>query len=127
MRRDRIAYADGTVLALEIIARAPLGTWTREFGRTAAQIVAVPAGELTSSLFQRWFSAAVAQGDREWMTALLGRMLAGRPPVPAGQVELRRLARHADPGLGAPGALPGPAPEAPPAVREAVEILRFRY
>ena len=40
---------------------------------------------------------------------------------------MRQLARRADPLLGAPDALPDPGPDAPPVVREAVRVLRFRY
>jgi Family of unknown function (DUF5691) len=37
------------------------------------------------------------------------------------------LARRAEPALGAPGTLPAPGPDAPPAARAALAVLRFRY
>jgi hypothetical protein len=48
----------------------------------------------------------------------------------AAEIEaLRQLARRADPAFGAPGATPVSAhdPDAPPPVRDAVRLLRFRY
>jgi hypothetical protein len=115
------------VLVLEIVARTPLGTWTEKFGLPAARILTVPAGDWTPVLFEAWSRAAVAQGNQEWMTALVSPLLAGKVPGPPGIARLRELVRHADPGLGAPGALPSPDPGAPPAARDAVRVLRFRY
>ncbi len=43
---------------------------------------------------------------------------------------MRKLAERADPALGAPGVLTagaGPEPGTPPAVRDALGVLRFRY
>jgi hypothetical protein len=110
------------------MARAPLGTWTRELGLTAAQIVAMPAGDWAPALFAGWSRAALAQGDREWLTALLGRALTSRTQaISAGLTALPQLARRADPRLGAPGALPFPDTEMPPGVRDLIGVLRFRY
>jgi hypothetical protein len=136
MRRDGITAppaarrpqpADRTDLALEIIGRAPLGTWTKTFGLTAARIVAIPAGGWAPQLFAGWSRAAIAQHDQEWMTALINQAVTTRPARTAVTDALRQLARHVNPRLAAPGALPGPDPGAPPAVRDALGMLRFRY
>ncbi|MGH3230690.1 MAG: hypothetical protein ACRDOA_19305, partial [Streptosporangiaceae bacterium] len=65
---------------------------------------------------------------------LLGHAFNRRPgtaaQITAAQNEvLRQLARQADPALGAPGATPVSAgdPDAPPPIRDAVRVLRFRY
>ncbi len=127
MRRDGITpgpaagrsqLADRTRLMLEVMSRTPLGTWTEEFGVTAAQIAAVPAGDWAPVLLVGWSRAAIAQRDQDWMAALVNRALTGRRAGTAAEFEaLRQLARHADPALGAPDALPQPEPDAPPAVR----------
>ena len=79
------------------------------FGLTAAQVVSVPSGDWAPALFAGWSQAAIAQGDRYWMAALLRRAITGpRPGTPAELEALRQLARRADPALGAPGALPRP-------------------
>jgi hypothetical protein len=137
MRRDGIApspvagrpqLADLNRFVVEIIARTPLRAWTDAFGRTAAQILAVPAGDWTPVLFVGWSRAAAAQHDRDWTAALFGRALTGWPVgTPAVTEALRRLALRADPSLGAPGALAEPGPDAPPAVRAAMGVLRFRH
>ena len=131
MRRDGIAQdpaPDRARLLLEVVARTPLRTWIDEFGRTAAQIVSVPSGDWALVLFIAWARAAIAQRDQDWMAALLHRALTGRPPGTAAENEtVRQLARRADPLLGAPDALPDPGPDAPPVVREAVRVLRFRH
>jgi Family of unknown function (DUF5691) len=137
MRRDGIApgpvpgrprLADLNRFVVEILAGTPLCAWTDAFGLTAAQILAVPAGDWTPVLFAGWSRAAVAQRDRDWTAALIGRALTGWPAVtPTVAEALKRLARRADPSLGAPGALAGPGPDAPPAVRSALNVLRFRH
>ncbi|MGH3254253.1 MAG: DUF5691 domain-containing protein [Streptosporangiaceae bacterium] len=115
-------------MTFHIVARIPLRTWTQEFGLTAAQIVAVPAGEWAPSLFTAWSRAAVWQGDHDWMAALIGQALTGRSPRMAAEIQaLDTLVRRADPALGAPDALPGPRPDAVPAVGAALRVLRFRY
>ena len=87
MRRDGITpgpaggrsqLADRTRLMLEIVSRTPLGAWTEEFGLTAAQIAAVPAGDWAPVLLTGWSRAAIAQRDQEWMAALVNRALTGR-------------------------------------------------
>ncbi len=115
-------------LMLEVVARAPLRTWTDGFGLTAGQVAALPSGDWAPVLFTGWVHAAIAQRDHEWAAALIGQALTGRPPRMAGEIQaLQQLARRADPALGAPDALPGPGPDAPPVVGAALRVLRFRY
>ncbi len=115
-------------MTFHIVARTQLRTWTEEFGLTAAQIVAVPAGQWAPALFTAWSRAAVWQRDHEWMAALIGQALTGRSPATAAGIQaLDQLARHADPALGAPDALPGLRPDAPPGAGAALSVLRFRY
>jgi hypothetical protein len=137
MRRDGIApgpgagrsqLADRTRLMLEVVARTPLRTWTEAFRLTPAQIVAVRSGDWAPLLFTGWSRAAMAQRDQEWMAAMINEALTGRPPATLVENEaLSKLARQADPVLGAPRALPGPEPGAPRAIRDAIGVLRFRY
>jgi hypothetical protein len=115
-------------LMLEVVARAPLRTWTDGFGLTAAQVAALPSGDWAPVLFTGWVRAAIAQRDHEWQAALIGPAFTGRPPRTAGEIQaLQQLARRADPALGAPDTLPEPGPDAPPAVGAALRVLRFRY
>jgi Family of unknown function (DUF5691) len=137
IRRDGIAPgpaagplppADQARLVLELVARTPLRTWTDEFGLAAAQIVTLRSGDWAPVLFIAWSRAAIAQRSQDWMAALLTRALTGRPPGTAAENEaVRQLARRADPRLGGPGALPGPEPDAPPVIREATRVLRYRH
>jgi hypothetical protein len=137
MRRDGIApspvagrpqLADLNRFVVEIMARTPLRAWDDAFRRTAAQILALPAGDWIPILFVGWSRAAAAQYDRDWTAALFGRALTGWPVcTPTVTEALKRLARRADPALGAPGALAEPGPDAPPAVRSALSVLRFRH
>ena len=113
MRRDGITpspgagrsqLADQAHLLLEVIARTPLRTWTDEFGRSAEQILAVPAGGWAPVLFTGWSRAAMAQRDQEWMAALINWAIAGGlPGHPSGAETLRQLVRRVDPALAAPG------------------------
>jgi Family of unknown function (DUF5691) len=148
MRRDGIMpvpHASGSPLAaqamllLDLMARTPLRTWTNLFELTPAEIVGLPAGDWTPVLFTGWARAAIAQsrydqGRRgrdawEWMAALTA--WAVRHGLHGGSTAaaeaLGQLARRADPGLGAPGALPGLRPDAPPFLHDAARVLRFRY
>ncbi len=63
LRRDGITAGQGAGrarlasqahLMLEVIARTPLDTWTGEFGRSAEQILAVPAGGGAPVLVTGW-------------------------------------------------------------------------
>ncbi|HJY59301.1 MAG TPA: DUF5691 domain-containing protein [Streptosporangiaceae bacterium] len=114
---------------LEVLARTPLSTWTDGLGLTPAEVVALPSGGWAPVMFAGWSRAAIAQGNRDWISALLGRALNGRPGTAAEIEALRQLARRADPALGAPGATPVSAgdPDAPPPIRDAVRVLRFRH
>jgi hypothetical protein len=137
MRRDGItpgsaarssSPAGSAHLLLEVLARTSLRTWSEEFRLSPAQVVALPAGGWDPVLFTGWARAAIAQRDQDWMAALLYRALTGRPPETATENEaVRQLARRADPLLGSPAARADLRPGAPPAVREAVRVLRFRY
>jgi len=141
MRRDGITpgpgggpqLAERARLLLEVVARAPLRTWTDEFGMTPAEIVRVRSGDWAPVLVAGWSRAAIAQSRQDqgawaWMAPLISRSLAdGRPGMTSDAGTLGRLARRADPALGAPGAFPDPRPDAPPVLHEAVAVLRFRY
>jgi len=145
MRRDGITPDAGAAepasrdrLLLELIARTPLRTWTDGFGMRPAEILVQPAGGWEALLFAAWSRAAIIQSrpdqsrpDREaqaWMAALIGQALEAGPPGMHGDYGiLGKLARQADPALGAPGVLPEPGPGVPPVLDEAVKVLRFRY
>ena len=138
LRRDGIAadqepirapFESRTHVLLEVLARTPLSTWTDGFGLTPAEIVALPSGAWAPVMFAGWSRAAIAQGNRDWISALLGHALNGRPGTAAEIEALRQLARRADPALGAPGATSVSAgdPDAPPPIRDTVRVLRFRY
>jgi hypothetical protein len=137
MRRDGITPGQGAGraqlasqahLMLEVMARTPLDTWTGEFGRSAEQILAVPAGRWAPVLFTGWSRAAMAQRDQEWMAALINWAIAGGlPSHPSGAETLRQLVRRVDPAIGAPEATASRGAGPPPAVRDAITVLRFRY
>ena len=141
MRRDGITpgpgggppLAERARLLLEVVARAPLRTWTDGFGMAPAEIVRVRSGDWAPVLVAGWSRAAIAQSRQDrgawaWIGPLISRSIADRRPgVTADAGTLGQLARRADPALGAPGAFPDPPPDAPPVLREAVGVLRFRY
>ena len=137
MRRDGITSGPGTGrsqladqahLLLEVIARTPLDTWTGAFGRSAEQILTVPAGGWAPVLFTGWSRAAMAQRDQEWMAALISWAIAGgMPGHPSGAETLYKLVRRVDPALGAPGTTASDLAVLLPAVRDAITVLRFRY
>jgi Family of unknown function (DUF5691) len=138
LRRDGIAgdpepvrapLESRTHVLLEVLARTPLSTWTDGFGLTPAEVVALPSGGWAPVMFAGWSRAAITQGNREWIGALLGHALDRRPGTAAEIEALRQLARRADPALGAPGATPVSAgdPDAPPPIRDTVRVLRFRH
>ena len=119
---------DRTHLLLEILARTPLSAWTREFGRTAEQILGLLPGPWAPVLFTGWSRAAMAQRDQEWMIALINWALAGGPTgTRFGAETLRQLARRVDPERCAREATARPGGEIPPPIRDAVSVLRFRY
>jgi hypothetical protein len=137
LRRDGIAdpepirapFESRALVLLEVLARTPLSTWTDGFGLTPAEVVALPSGAWAPVMFAGWSRAAIAQGNRDWISALLGHALNGRPGTAAEIDTLRQLARRADPALGAPDATPVSArdPDAPPLIRDVIGVLRFRY
>jgi hypothetical protein len=74
-----------------------------------------------------WDAAAPAERVM-FLSALITQALVNVPPGAPQELEaLRQLARRADPALAAPDALPRPAPDAPPVLRAALRVLRFRY
>ncbi|HEV2256174.1 MAG TPA: DUF5691 domain-containing protein [Streptosporangiaceae bacterium] len=138
LQRDGIAagpdptrgpFESRTHVLLEVLARTPLSTWTDGLGLTPAEVVALPSGDWTPVTLAGWSRAAIAQRNRDWISALLGHALNRRPGTAAEIEALRQLARRADPALGAPGATPVSAgdPDAPAPIRDAVRVLRFRY
>jgi hypothetical protein len=115
-------------LLREVVARAPLRTWTDAFGLTAAQVVALRSGDWTPVLFTVWTRAAIDQHDHQWTAALIGHALAGALRGTAAEIQaLGQLARRADPVLGVPDTLPELWPDAPPVIAAALGVLRFRY
>jgi hypothetical protein len=126
----RVPLESRSQVLLEVLARTPLRAWTDRFGLAPPEVVALPSGGWAPVLFVGWSRAATAQGDADWMSALLRAALTGRRPGAAAEIEaLRQLVRRADPGLGAPGATPdsADAPDVLPPIRAAVRVLRFRY
>jgi hypothetical protein len=115
-------------LLREVVARAPLRTWTDAFGLTAAQVVALRSGDWTPVLFTVWTRAAIDQHDHQWTAALIGHALAGALRGTAAEIQaLGQLARRADPVLGVPDTLPELWPGAPPVIAAALGVVRFRY
>jgi hypothetical protein len=137
MRRDGLSPRGGgrlqqlddrTHLLLEILARTPLGTWSREFSRTTEQILGLLPGPSAPVLFTGWSRAAMAQRDQEWMIALINWALAGGPTgTRFGAETLRQLARRADPACCARETTASRGGEVPPPIRDAISVLRFRY
>ena len=137
MRRDGIAPGPSATsshpagqarLMAEVLARTPLRTWTDGFGRPPEQILALPSGGWTPVLLAGWSRAAMDQRDQDWMTALVSRVLANEPPGTQHWTEtLRQLVRRVDPRLGVPGITASLDAELPPAARDALRVLRFRY
>jgi Family of unknown function (DUF5691) len=126
----RVPPESGSQVLLEVLARTPLRAWTDGFGLAPPEVVALPSGGWAPVLFVGWSRAAIAQGNADWMSALIRAALTGRRPGATAEIEaLRQLVRRADPGLGAPGATPESAgtPDVSPPIRDAVRVLRFRY
>ena len=137
MRRDGISPGPSALitrpagqahLVLEVLARTPLRTWTGEFGRTPEQILALPAGGWAPVLFTGWARAAIAQRDRTWIAALVSWALAGGLPGTPSDVEtLGELVRRMDPAFAVTGTAAGVLAAMLPGVRDAINVLRFRY
>ncbi len=137
MRRDGLSPRGGgslqqlddrTHLLLEILARTPLCTWTREFGRPAEQILGLLPGPWAPVLFTGWSRAAMAQRDQEWMIALINWALAGGPTgTRFGAETLRQLARRVDPARCARETTASRGAEISSPIRDAISVLRFRY
>jgi hypothetical protein len=136
MRRDGIGLGQsaassplpGAYAVRQLVARTSLSIWTQEFGMSPTQILTLPPGDWGPVLFFAWARAAIDQRDQGWMAALLQQALTGGSSGMGLEVRaLWSLALAANPLLGGPDALPDPGPGAPPSVREAVRVLRFRY
>jgi hypothetical protein len=136
MRRDGITpgagggprAAERARLLLEVVARTPLRTWMDGFGMAPAEIVSVRSGDWAPVLFAGWSRAAMAQRDQTWMAGLMNRALTGGlPGALSGDETLRQLARRVDPALAAPGPAASALAAMLPAVRDAINVLRFRY
>jgi len=137
MRRDGLSprrgghlqqLDDRTHLLLEILARTPLCTWTREFGRTAEQILGLLPGPWAPVLFTGWSRAAMAQRDQDWMIALINWTIAGGPTgTRFGAETLRQLARRVDPARCARETTASRGAQLPSPIRDAISVLRFRY
>jgi hypothetical protein len=122
------ALSERVRLLREVVARTPLRTWTDAFGLTAAQVVALRAGDWAPVLFTAWTRAATGQRDHQWTAALIGHAVAGGLRGTAEEIQaLGQLARRADPLLGVPDTLPELWPGVPPVVAAALGVLRFRY
>jgi len=137
MRRDgitpspgagRLPLADRTRLLLDVVARTPLQTWTDGFRMTPVEIVGMRCGDWAPVLFTGWSRAAMAQRHQEWMAALINWAIAGGlPGHPSGAETLRRLVRRVDPALGAPETIASRGAGPPPAIHDAITVLRFRH
>jgi hypothetical protein len=126
----RVPLESRSQVLLEVLARTPLRAWTDGFGLAPPEVVALPSGGWAPVLFVGWSRAAIAQGNADWMGALISAALTGRRPGATAEIEaLRQLVRRADPSLGAPGATPESAgtPDVSPPIRDAVRVLRFRF
>ena len=56
----------------QIVQRAPLSLWEKEFGRSPAELVALPVvGDFARELHPGWVGAAWAQQDLGWARAIL--------------------------------------------------------
>ena len=75
----------------QIIQRAPLSLWENEFGRSPAELVALPVvGDFARELHPGWSAAARAQQNLAWARGLLARADAPVEPflvgvLPAGE------------------------------------------
>jgi hypothetical protein len=137
MRRDGVApghgtgpaeLAGGSHLLLEVVARTPLSIWTDGFGMTPAEILDVPSGGWSQTLFTGWSRAAVTQGEQRWMAALTSWILAGAlPGVASGAETLHQLVRQVDPEPSLLGSGTSLLSMTLPAFRDAIDVLRFRY
>ncbi len=137
MRRDGITpspgagrsqLADRTRLLLDVVARTPLQTWTDGFRMTPAEIVGMRCGDWAPVLFTGWSRAAMAQRHQEWMAALINWAIAGGlPGHPSGAETLRQLVRRVDPALIASETTASRDAGPPPAIHDAITVLRFRY
>ena len=70
----------------------------------------------------------MAQLDQEWMAALINRAIAdGLPGKLFGAEILRQLVRRVDPALVASETTASRDAGPPPAIHDAITVLRFRY
>jgi hypothetical protein len=122
------ALSNQAHLLVEVLARTPLRTWTAEFGRTAAQVLAVPSAGWAPVLFAGWSRAAMTQRDQAWMTALISQALTAGPPGAAViAASLRPMVRRVDPGLGVSVINAARDAGLVPGFPDAIRVLRYRY
>jgi hypothetical protein len=132
MRRDGVKAGrdagpdERRELLFEVLARTPLCVWTDGFGMAPAEILDALAVGWALVLFAGWSWAAVAQRNQEWMAALMSWILiGGRADAVSGA--LRQLARQVNPAQALAG-IDASLLEMPrPGVRDAIDVLRFRY
>jgi hypothetical protein len=80
----------------QLVAAAPLDTWTRAFGATPAEVLGLRvADDLAPVLHEAWATAAVRQGSTGWALALLPLARASRLPALVAALDPAARAEHA--------------------------------
>ena len=80
----------------QILARTPLALWENEFGRSAAELVDLPAtGDFARELHPGWAAAAAAQRNPAWARALLGTAAFSADPSLVSVLDADEGARYA--------------------------------
>jgi hypothetical protein len=132
MRRDGVRAGrdagpdERRELVFEVLARTPLCVWTDGFGMTPAEILDALAVGWALVLFAGWSRAAMAQRDQEWMAALMSWVLTGGRADTVSGV-LRQLARQVNPAQALAGIDASLLVMTLSSVRDAIDVLRFRY
>jgi hypothetical protein len=132
MRRDGVRAGrdagpgERSELLFEVLARTPLCVWTDGFGMRPAEILDALAAGWTLMLVAGWSRAAAAQRDQEWLAALMSWVLTGSRADAFSGV-LRQLARQVNPARALAGIDASLLEMTLPGVRDAIDVLRFRY